>query len=109
MSSAPHLSSRIPRSSRMRVLSVLSSTNQMYSGIGRNVFEQAKRLADRVDLEFAIDDYVSKNLDLVVQFGREHGMRVHVGRGHLTSDAVDAGNDDLPALLRERRWDVVEA
>ncbi len=56
---------------KMRVLSVLSSSNQMYSGIGRAVFELTARLKERVDFEIAIDDLYPKNLDLVLDFGRE--------------------------------------
>src|SRR4051812_38703646 len=94
---------------RMRVLSVLSSTNQMYSGIGRNIFELAKRLSDRVEFEFAIDDHVARNVELVRSFGREHGMAVRVGRGSESPRALDIGNESLSDLLRERRWDVIES
>lgn len=93
---------------KMRVLSVLSSSNQMYSGIGRNVFELASRLANRVAFEFAVDDAEPRNTDLVERFGLEHGFPVHVGRHRREPDALDAGNADLPALLREDRWDAVE-
>ena len=34
---------------RMRALCVLESTNQLYSGIGRNLFETARRLAESAD------------------------------------------------------------
>ena len=64
---------------RMRVLSVLSSSNQMYSGMGRAVFELTARLTERVDFEIAIDDRDPRNLDLVLAFGRDHGIPVHVG------------------------------
>ena len=46
---APHFP--VPAGPRMRVLSVLSSSNQMYSGIGRAVFELTARLRERVDFE----------------------------------------------------------
>ena len=96
--------------SRMRVLSILSSSNQMYSGIGRCVFELARRLADRVAFEFAIDDGTPRNTELVIRFGREHGMPVHVGGAAPEPDSLDLGNADLPELLRQSpgRWDLVE-
>ena len=97
-----------PGPPRMRVLCVLSSSNQMYSGIGRNVFEVAARLADRVEYTFAIDDRTPRNTDLVVRFGQEHGFPVDVGRGRAVPEALDAGNEDLPALLRARRFDAIE-
>jgi glycosyltransferase involved in cell wall biosynthesis len=93
---------------RMRVLCVLSSSNQMYSGIGRNVFELSARLADRVEYTFAVDDRTPRNADLVARFGREHGFAVHVGRGRAVPEALDAGNEDLPALLRQSRFDAIE-
>lgn len=93
---------------RMRVLSVISSTNQMYSGIGRNVFELAARSKDRVEMEFAVDDHVARNAELVVRFGRDHGIPVHVGRVRTHPDTLDVANDDLPGLLASGRWDAVE-
>ncbi len=96
------------RGRRLRVLVVLPSSNQMYSGIGRNVFESARALADRAEYEFAIDDVVARNTDLVVEFGRKHGLKVNVGRGRRDPAWPDPVNDDLAALLDERRWDVVE-
>jgi glycosyltransferase involved in cell wall biosynthesis len=94
----------------MRVLCVLSSSNQMYSGIGRNVFELAQRLADRVAFEFAIDDAHARNVELVGKFALEHAMPLHVGRGISEPDALDAGNRDLRGLIAANpgRWDAVE-
>jgi glycosyltransferase involved in cell wall biosynthesis len=97
--------SRIPR---MRVLSVLSSSNQLYSGIGRAVFELAKRLSDRIAFEFAIDDANSKNVDVLVSFCESLRLPIHVGRGRPAADALDSGNDDLSALVRQANWDAVE-
>src|SRR5438105_15138249 len=70
--------------SRMRVLCVTPSTNQMYSGVGRTIFEQATRMTDRVQFEFAIDDVEQRNLDLMVRYCAEHQATVHVGPGRLT-------------------------
>ncbi len=93
---------------RMRVLVALSSSNQMYSGIGRALFELSTRLAHRIAFEYAIDDLYPRNTDLVVRFGRERGMPVHVGRGRLGDATLDALSDDLPALVRRGGWDAVE-
>ncbi|MBX6313214.1 MAG: glycosyltransferase family 4 protein [Isosphaeraceae bacterium] len=92
----------------MRVLYVLSSSNQMYSGIGRNVFELTARLMDRARFEFAIDDRNPKNLALVGRFCRQHSLPLHIGRGRSVPEALDDFNEDLPALLREYRWDAIE-
>jgi glycosyltransferase involved in cell wall biosynthesis len=94
--------------SRMRVLSVLSSSNQMYSGIGRAVFELTDRLQDRVRFEFAIDDLDPRNLALVRSFADSRGIPVHVGMGRKRAGSLDNGNDSLPALLHANRWDAVE-
>ena len=93
---------------RMRVLSVLSSSNQMYSGIGRAVFELTARLRERVDFEIAIDDLYPKNLGLVLEFGRAHGIPVHVGPGLTSSRSLDSFSATLPTLLRRKDWDLVE-
>ena len=93
---------------RMRVLSVLSSSNQMYSGIGRAVFELAARLKERVAFEFAIDDLHPQNLELVLDFGRRHDIPVHVGPGLTSPKSLDSFSASLPALLRRKDWDLVE-
>ncbi len=98
------------RPPRLRVLCVLSSSNQLYSGIGRNLFELCRRLSDRVAFSFAIDDAQSRNVELLEQFAREHEIPLYVGRSQTEPDALDAGNRDIPALLedQEARWDAVE-
>ncbi len=94
---------------KMRVLSVLSSSNQMYSGIGRAVFELTARLKERVDFEIAIDDLHPKNLNLVLEFGQAHGIPVHVGPGLTSHRSLDSFSATLPSLLRRGDWDLVEA
>lgn len=93
---------------RMRVLIAIASTNQLYSGIGRLIFETCKRMTDRVAFEFAIDDHISRNVELLVKFGQTHDMPVHVGPARQVPYALDVHNEDLPRLLRERRFDAVE-
>jgi glycosyltransferase involved in cell wall biosynthesis len=92
----------------MRVLCVTPSTNQMYSGVGRNIFEQASRMTDRVQFEFAIDDFDPRNLALMVQFGAAHQVTIHIGTGRITPDFCDPVNTALPELLRQHRWDAIE-
>lgn len=107
---SPELRSQRPSGApRMRVLIALSSSNQMYSGIGRAVFAFVETLAPQMDFELAIDDLNPRNRDLVVQFGQRHGLPVHLGRGHHADPALDNGNRDLPALIALGGWDVIEA
>ena len=94
---------------KMRVLSVLSSANQMYSGIGRAVFELTARLRERVDFEFAIDDHYPRNVDLVLAFGQQYGIPVHVGPSLTSPRSLDSFSTSLPSLLRQDRWDLIEA
>src|SRR5205823_5619508 len=91
------------------VLSVLSSSNQMYSGIGRAVFELTARLRERADFEIAIDDLDTRNLGLVREFGRGQGIPVHVGPALTSPRSLDSASATLPDLLRRDDWDVVEA
>ncbi|WP_435011087.1 glycosyltransferase family 4 protein [Tundrisphaera lichenicola] len=93
---------------KMRVLSVLSSSNQMYSGIGRAFFELTARLRERVDFEIAIDDLYPKNLDLVVDFGRRHEIPVHIGPSLTSPRSLDSFSATLPIQLRRTVWDAVE-
>ena len=94
---------------RMRVLCVTPSTNQMYSGVGRNIFELATRMmTDRAQFEFAIDDFNRRNLDLMVNFCAEHQAPVHVGPGRIISEYCDPVNTALPELLRQHRWDAID-
>ena len=94
---------------RMRVLAVLSSGNQLYSGIGRAFFELTARLRERVDFAIAVDDRHPRNLGLVRAFGLEHGIPVHVGRGVDDPRSLDTISDGLPELLRLDDWDLIEA
>lgn len=93
---------------RMRVLCVVPSTNQMYSGVGRALKELAARMTDRVAYEFAVDDLNGRNLRLLQEFADAHGLPVHVGRHAHDPLAVDPANRDLPALLARGTWDAVE-
>ena len=75
----------------MRVLSVLSSSNQMYSGIGRNVFE----------LE-CHDIYIggeAANGDQVVV------LRLDLDVGHLPRGRVGLGREGVDAVAHPARGD----
>ena len=93
---------------KMRVLCVLSSSNQMYSGIGRAVFELSRRLAERVEFTFAIDDLEPRNVGLVRSFAADLGWPVLVGRGRKHPETLDNGNDGLAHVIRSGRWDAIE-
>ena len=93
---------------RMRVLWALSPANQMYSGIGRAIFEVVRRTTDRIAYEFAMSDMFAKNLDIVRAFCEAHGLPLHVGRGRAEPGSLDTYNDDLAETIRRGRYDVVE-
>lgn len=93
---------------RMRVLQVVSSSNQLYSGIGRNLFDLASRLKDRITFEFAIDDHNEKNVSILRQFCDRHDFPLHVGKGRVTPYSLDVFNEDLADLLAQDRWDVID-
>jgi glycosyltransferase involved in cell wall biosynthesis len=93
---------------KLRVLSVLSSSNQMYSGIGRAFFELTARLKERVDYEIVIDDLHPKHTDLVLAFGRRQEIPVHVGPAMTSSRSLDPVSATLPIQLRRTVWDLVE-
>jgi glycosyltransferase involved in cell wall biosynthesis len=92
----------------MRVLHVLSSANQLYSGIGRGLFELTSRMMDRATFEFAIDDRRERNVTHLLKFCETHGCRAHVGTGRDVEGSLDTLNEGLPGLLGQGRWDVVE-
>ena len=92
---------------RMRALWALESSNQLYSGIGRNLFETVRRLTDRIAWEFAIDDLDGKNVAILRRFAEEQGCPVHVGAGRTIDGQSGPINDRLPSLLRMGGWDVV--
>lgn len=95
-------------SARMRVLTVMSSSNQMYSGIGRAVFELTRRLMDRIQFEFAIDDLNPRNVEIVRLFAEAREIPLHLGRGRKNDECLDNGNLDLASLLRTGTWDAIE-
>ena len=98
----------MPAGPRMRVLAVLSTSNQMYSGMGRAFFELTARLSERIDFEIAIDDRDPRNLELVRSFGRDHEIPVHVGTALDSPRSLDTFSSDLPDLLGRDDWDLVE-
>jgi glycosyltransferase involved in cell wall biosynthesis len=92
----------------MRVLCVLTSSNQLYSGIGRALFECARRIEDRIDYTFSIDDRHERNVSVLKEFGRQHDFGVEVGRAVDLPGALDPVSDRLPDLMRDSSWDAVE-
>ncbi len=97
---------RNPR--RMRILWVLSSANQMYSGIGRALFELTQRLGDRADYELAIDDAYPRNLKIVRAFADRWKLPLHVSRGLYRPRCMDTVGEGIGDLVAEPRWDLVE-
>ncbi|HEU5115899.1 MAG TPA: glycosyltransferase family 4 protein [Isosphaeraceae bacterium] len=94
---------------RMRTLIALSSASSSNGDVHRIVFETCSRLKDRFAFELAIDDHLSRNVAAVVEFGKALDIPVHVGSARTGSNPSDLQNEDLPRLLKTRRWDVVEA
>jgi glycosyltransferase involved in cell wall biosynthesis len=99
---------RCERSPKLRLLCVLSSANQLYSEIGRNLFELTLGLRDQFMFEFAIDDYFKKNVDHLLNFCAKHKFPAHVGPGRAMPSSLDTVNEHLPQLLGQQRWDVIE-
>ncbi len=93
---------------RMRALIALSSASSSTADAHRIVFETCSRLRDRFSFELAIDNHLSRNVAAVVEFGKALDIPVHVGTGRTGSNTSDLQNEDLPRLLKMRRWDVVE-
>jgi glycosyltransferase involved in cell wall biosynthesis len=92
----------------LRVLIAIPTTNQMYSGIGRAIFELARRLHDRVDFTFAMDDRDPRALRRVWDFATPLDIPLAVGPHRFEPDCVEPLNDRLPDVIRSSRWDVVE-
>jgi glycosyltransferase involved in cell wall biosynthesis len=93
---------------RLRVLCAIPSTNQMYSGVGRAIRELSRRMTDRVEITFAVDDLNARNVSLLGSFALEHGMTVLVGNHRADDRGVDPANEALPGLVASGHWDVIE-
>ena len=96
------------KSPKMRVLHVLSSANQLYSGIGCNLFELTLGMTERATFEFAIDNHCERNVNHLVSFCEKHGFRAYIGTARILPGSLDTLNEHLPGLLKEGRWDVIE-
>ena len=92
-----------------RLLVALSSSNQLYSGTGRVLFENLRRLRDAISIALAIDDEDARNVEIARSFGAEYDLPVYVGRPERAPDAPDCGNADLGAVLASGQWDIVLA
>lgn len=90
-----------------RLLIVLSSTNQLYSGTGRVLFENLRRLIDRFAIEIAIDDHEVRNSRIAKDFCTRHGLRCHLGQATAVTGPSDSGNRSLGGLLGSGSWDIV--
>lgn len=96
------------RMRKLRVLCVVASSNQLYSGMGRALFETARRLRPYVDYTFSIDDGNARSVRLLTEFAWRHGYRIHVSPAIYEADALDPCAAGLPDLLADRSWDAVE-
>ncbi|MEW4568464.1 glycosyltransferase family 4 protein [Tautonia sp. JC769] len=93
---------------RLRVLIAIPTTNQMYSGIGRAIFELARRLHDRVEFAFAMDDRDPRSLRRVWEFAAPLDIPLLIGPHRFEPDCVEPVNECLPEVIRSSRWDAVE-
>ena len=91
-----------------RLLFVLSSENQLYSGTGRMIFESLRRMRDDFDITLSIDDLGARNLRLCREFADQHRLPLVVHRGRRVGWAPDVECVGLAQTL-ERGWDIVEA
>lgn len=92
----------------MRVLVAIPTTNQMYSGIGRAIVELCRRLCDRVEFAFALDDRDPRSIRRVWELADSIGARMMVGPHRFEPDCVEPANLRLPSIIEGSRWDVIE-
>lgn len=97
-----------PHGERMKVLCVLTSSNQLYSGMGRALFEPARRLGDRIAYTFAIDDHQPRNVQILREHAWRNGFDLDVGPAEFETDALDARTGHLAELLERTDWDAIE-
>jgi FkbM family methyltransferase len=94
---------------RLRCLQIISSANQLYSGIGRNAFELTKRLRRRCEITFLIDDGLGRNVDVLRAFVAENDLNLILAEG-VPSDAYpDVAPRQLEEIIEVEQWDVIEA
>ena len=96
------------RGAKMKVLFILSSSNQMYSGVGRNVFEPAIRLREEIDYEFAIDDATERNTRIVEDFCAKNDFPLHLGLGIHVPNTLDILHEGAADLVKRGGWDAIE-
>ena len=92
----------------MRTLLAIPTSNQMYSGIGRAIVELARRLRDRVDLTVAFDDRDPRAIRRVWDISRSIDAEIRVGAHRFEGDCVEPLNADLPRIIDEGGWDLIE-
>ena len=92
----------------LRVLFALSSTSQMYSGIGRAIFETVKRCRGRIEYTFAMDDAAARNRDLLADFCRTERLTFHVSKALELPHCLDRVGDGLARLIERGGWDAIE-
>jgi glycosyltransferase involved in cell wall biosynthesis len=93
---------------RPRVLVVVSSSCQLYSGTGKALFDWIRHAGGVLEFSILIDTGVRGNFEIAATFCREENLRLYPSAPEQVPGCPDSCPADIAAVLRSRPWDYVE-
>ena len=95
-------------SSAPRILVVLSSTNQLYSGTGTALFDWIRVARGAIAFTVAIDTKEPRNAAIAARFCQSLGLRFIPASANLLPGCPDHGIRDVARLCVSEPWDAIE-
>lgn len=91
-----------------RLLVVLSSSNQLYSGTGTALFDWIRCARQAIDFTIVIDTLEPRNAVIAAEFCRGMGLDFVPASGNHVPGCPDHGVRSIGRLFASQRWDGVE-
>ncbi len=93
---------------RPSALAVVSSSCQLYSGIGTVLFDWMRHASPALDFSLMVDTASPRSFNVAARFCRETGVALIAVEGESVPGCPDVRPAGIGRVLRSRAWDVVE-
>lgn len=91
-----------------RVLAVLCSSNQLYSGTGTALFDWIRTARHALDFTITIDTQEATNATIAARFCQRTGIAFIPSAANPAPGCPDHGVREIPRLCRGESWDFIE-
>jgi len=100
--------SQRPPDRRPKLLFVVSSSCQLYSGTGTALFDWIGYARGSIDISLLIDSANRQNFEIAERFCRDHGVRLYPSEPAMWPGCCDHSPIDTVRLVHSGDWDFVE-